>query len=97
MQFSIVRAGHQLDLELEHRGHRFARHADDLIVLVKSKCAGERVTGSQTRYLDRTLTLTVNLAKSKVAPMSEYSFLGFTIKGKKYSGLKSPKQTSSTG
>ncbi len=74
---------HQLDLELEHRGHRFARYADDLIVLVKSKRAGERVMGSLTRYLERTLKLTVNLAKSKVAPMSECSFLGFTIKGKK--------------
>ncbi len=74
---------HQLDLELEHRGHRFARYADDLIVLVKSKRVGERVMGSLTRYLERTLKLTVNLAKSKVAPMSECSFLGLTIKGKK--------------
>ena len=74
---------HQLDLELVRRGHRFARYADDLIVLVKSKRAGERVMGSLTRYLERTLKLTVNLAKSKVAPMNECSFLGFTIKGKK--------------
>jgi RNA-directed DNA polymerase len=42
---------HQLDQELERRGHRFARYADDLIVLVKSKRAGERVMRSITRYL----------------------------------------------
>ena len=74
---------HQLDQELERRGHRFARYADDLIVLVKSKRAGERVMGSLTRYLEHTLKLKVNPAKSKVALMSECSFLGFTIKGKK--------------
>ncbi|MGH8864160.1 MAG: group II intron reverse transcriptase/maturase [Burkholderiales bacterium] len=74
---------HQLDQELERRGHRFARYADDLIVLVKSKRAGERVMGNLTRYLEHTLKLKVNPAKSKVALMSECSFLSFTIKGKK--------------
>lgn len=74
---------HQLDLELARRGHRFARYADDMIILVKSQRAAERVMGSITRYLETTLKLKVNLAKSKVAPMSECSFLGFTIKGKK--------------
>ena len=74
---------HQLDRELEWRGHRFARYADDLIVLVKSKRAGERVMRSITRYLQTTLKLKVNPAKSKVAAMGECSFLGFTIKGKK--------------
>jgi len=74
---------HQLDLELERRGHRFARYADDMIILVKSQRAAERVMGSITRYLETTLKLKVNLAKSKVALMSECSFLGFTIKGKK--------------
>lgn len=74
---------HQLDLELERRGHRFARYADDMVILVKSQRAAQRVMGSITRYLEHTLKLKVNLAKSKVAPMSECSFLGFTIKGKK--------------
>ena len=73
----------QLDGELETRGHRFARYADDLVILVKSQRAGERVMRSITRYLETTLKLTVNLAKSKVAPMSECSFLGFTMAGKK--------------
>ena len=74
---------HQLDLELERRGHRFARYADDMVILVKSARAAERVMGSITRYLEHTLKLKVNLAKSKVAPMSECAFLGFTIKGMK--------------
>lgn len=74
---------HQLDLELERRGHRFARYADDMVILVKSERAAQRVMGSITRYLETTLKLKVNLAKSKVAPMSECAFLGFTIKGKK--------------
>lgn len=74
---------HQLDLELEQRGHRFARYADDMVILVRSQRAAQRVMGSITRYLETTLKLKVNLAKSKVAPMSECAFLGFTIKGKK--------------
>ena len=74
---------HQLDQELEKRGHRFARYADDMVILVKSQRAAERVMQSITRYLETTLKLKVNPAKSKVAPMSECSFLGFTIKGKK--------------
>jgi len=78
---------HQLDGELYRRGHRFARYADDLVILVKSQRAGERAIDvnprSIKRYLDTTLKLKVNPAKSKVASMSECSFLGFTIKRKK--------------
>ena len=74
---------HQFDLELERRGHRFARYADDVIILVKSRRAAERVMQSLTHFLKATLKLTVNPAKSRVAPMSECSFLGFTIVGKK--------------
>ena len=73
----------QLDIELEKRGHRFARYADDMVILVKSEHAAQRVMASITRYLETKLKLKVNLAKSKVAPMSECAFLGFTIKGKK--------------
>ena len=50
-------------------GH--ALQGDDLIILVKSQRAAERVMRSITRYLETTLKLTVNLAKSRVAPMSE--------------------------
>jgi RNA-directed DNA polymerase len=74
---------HQLDQELERRGHRFARYADDMIILVRSQRAAERVMRSITRYLEHDLKLKVNPAKSKVAPMSECSFLGFTIRGTK--------------
>ncbi len=73
----------QLDRELERRGHRFVRYADDMIILVKSPRAAKRVMQGITRYLEGTLKLTVNPAKSKVAPMSDCSFLSFTIKGKK--------------
>ena len=54
-----------------------------MIILVKSQRAAERVMCSITRYLETSLKLTVNPAKSKVAPMSDCSFLGFTIRGKK--------------
>lgn len=74
---------HQLDRELERRGHRFARYADDLVILVKSQRAGERVMRSITRYLETALKLKVNPAKSKAAPMSDCSFLGFAIRGTK--------------
>jgi RNA-directed DNA polymerase len=69
----------QFDKELQTREHRFARYADDMVILVKSERAAQRVMGSITRYLETTLKLKVNLAKSKVAPMSECAFLGFTI------------------
>ena len=59
----------QLDGELHRRGHRFARYADDMIILVKSERAAQRVMRSITRYLETTLELTVNPAKSKVAPI----------------------------
>jgi len=74
---------HQLDQELERRGHRFARYADDLVILVSSERAGERVMRSITRYLQTVLKLKVNPAKSRVAPMRECSFLSFTIQGNK--------------
>jgi RNA-directed DNA polymerase len=70
-----------LDKELERRGHRFCRYADDGVILVKSERAGRRVKESMTRFLWNTLKLTVNEKKSRVAPMSECGFLGFTVKG----------------
>ena len=56
---------HQLDRELERRGHRFARYADDLVILVKTQRAGERVMRSTTRYLQTTLKLTVTSPKAR--------------------------------
>jgi RNA-directed DNA polymerase len=72
-----------LDRELQRRGHRFARYADDLLILVRSQRAGERVKRSITAYLGRRLKLPVNEQKSRVAPIDECEFLGFTFrKGK---------------
>jgi RNA-directed DNA polymerase len=70
-----------LDKELERRGHRFARYADDFVVMVKSRRAGERVMASITRFLEKKLRLKVNQEKSKVASTNEITFLGFTYKG----------------
>jgi len=69
-----------LDRELEQRRHRFARYADDLLVLVKSERAGQRVKASLTAYLGRRLKLPVNEEKSRVAPVNECVFLGFTFR-----------------
>lgn len=72
-----------LDQELERRGHRFARYADDLLIVVRSRCAGERVKASITRYLHRELKLSVNEDKSRVCRTDEVTFLGFTFRGTK--------------
>lgn len=72
-----------LDWALHARGHRFARYADDLLILVKSLRAGQRVKANLTRYLDQVLHLPVNESKSQVAPVDACTFLGFTFrKGK---------------
>ena len=68
-----------LDQELERRGHRFVRYADDCNIYVRSQRAGERVMASVTRFLARRLKLTVNTAKSAVAPPSRRKFLGFSF------------------
>jgi len=70
-----------LDKELERRGHRFSRYADDFIIVVKSRRAGERVMASICRYLGQQLKLTINQEKSKVAPTNGITFLGFIFKG----------------
>lgn len=72
-----------LDKELEKRGHKFVRYADDFVILVKSQRAGERVMESVRKYLTSQLKLTVNEDKSKVAKSDEISFLGFVFKGTK--------------
>lgn len=72
-----------LDKELERRGHRFVRYADDLLILVKSQRAGERVKDSVTRFLTWKLKLVVNEQKSRVVKINEVEFLGFTFRGTK--------------
>jgi RNA-directed DNA polymerase len=73
----------ELDQELERRGHRFARYADDLAVLVRSERAGRRVLASIARFLRQRLKLEINLEKSQVIPTNELSFLGFAFRGTK--------------
>ncbi len=81
-----------LDKELEKRGHKFIRYADDLAVFVKSKRAGERVMASISRYLECKLKVKVNQAKSKVSLVKESSVLGFKIHHKKLRTLDSKVQ-----
>jgi len=68
-----------LDKELEKRGLKFVRYADDLLILVKSKAAGDRVLRSVTRFLEKRLKLTVNREKSGVRKADETNYLGFTF------------------
>ena len=68
-----------LDKELEKRGHRFVRYADDCNIYVRSRRAGERVMASVTRFLARRLKLTVNTAKSAVDRPVARAFLGFSF------------------
>ncbi|MGB1271294.1 MAG: group II intron reverse transcriptase/maturase [Endozoicomonas sp.] len=72
-----------LDKELEKRGHRFTRYADDFVILTGSERAGVRVMESISRFLERKLKLKVNTEKSKVVKATECEFLGFTFTGKK--------------
>lgn len=69
----------ELDWELERRGHRFARYADDCNILVKSQRAGERVMASVTGFIEDSLRLTVNTRKSAVDRPWNRRFLGFTV------------------
>ncbi len=68
-----------LDRELERRGHRFVRYADDSNIYVKSEPAGQRVKASITRFLETRLKLKVNEAKSAVAQPWQRKFLGFSF------------------
>jgi RNA-directed DNA polymerase len=68
-----------LDKELERRGHRFCRYADDCNVYVKSKASGERVMASLESFLWKRLRLKVNRDKSLVARPWERKFLGYSV------------------
>jgi RNA-directed DNA polymerase len=69
----------ELDRELERRGHRFVRYADDCNIYVRSERAGQRVMESVTRFIMQELKLKVNEAKSAVARPQERKFLGFSF------------------
>jgi len=73
----------KLDKELEQRGHRFVRYADDVSIYVKSKRAGERVMASISTYIEKELKLKVNIEKSSVTRPWFSKLLGFTFYHKK--------------
>ncbi len=70
---------HELDKELEKRGHRFCRYADDCNIYVKSIRAGERVMSSITEFIETRLKLKVNRKKSAVDSSKRRKFLGFSF------------------
>ena len=78
----------ELDKELERRGHKFCRYADDCNIYVRSKAAGERVMKSVTEFLTRRLRLKVNVEKSAVARPWERKFLGYSTTWHKQPRLK---------
>src|SRR3990170_1600682 len=69
----------ELDKELEERGHKFVRYADDCNVYVKTQRAGERVLEGVKQYLEKKLKLKVNPKKSKVERATRAKFLGFSF------------------
>lgn len=69
----------ELDKELEERGHKFVRYADDCNIYVKTKKAGNRVMGSVTSFIEGRLKLKVNLNKSAVDRPWKRKFLGFSF------------------
>jgi RNA-directed DNA polymerase len=70
-----------LDKELERRGHRFCRYADDCNIYARPKGAGERVMASVTQFLEGVLHLRVNREKSAVAFVEGRKFLGYRLLG----------------
>ena len=69
----------ELDQELERRGHRYCRWADDFLILLKSERAARRVMDGIVKYLEEELTLPVNKEKSGVSEIKSIPFLGFQI------------------
>jgi len=69
----------EFDRELERRGHRFVRYADDCNIYVRSERAGQRVMESIAQFITQKLKLKVNEAKSAVARPQERKFLGFSF------------------
>ncbi len=77
-----------LDKELESRGHKFCRYADDCNIYVKTERSGQRVMDSVTRFIEEKLKLKVNRAKSAVARVAKRKFLGYGVTGGKARKLK---------
>lgn len=69
----------ELDWELERRGHRFVRYADDMLIFCKSKRAAERTLANLIPYIERKLFLKVNREKTEVAYVGKVKFLGYAF------------------
>lgn len=67
----------ELDKELERRGHKFVRYADDCMIFCKSRRSAERTLASIIRYIEGKLFLKVNKEKTAVAPVSKVKYLGY--------------------
>ncbi len=83
----------ELDRELEHRGHKFARYADDCNIYVASRRAGHRVLESISSYVSDVLKLKVNESKSAVGRPWKRSFLGYSVTYNKKTKLKPSKES----
>jgi RNA-directed DNA polymerase len=76
----------ELDWELDRRGHKFVRYADDAKLYVRSERAGKRVMAGLTEFIERRLRLKVNESKSAVARPEDRHFLGFRLRLDPYTG-----------
>lgn len=76
-----------LDKELEGRGHKFCRYADDCNIYVKSKRAGKRIMESVSKFIEKRLRLRINSEKSAVGAPTRRKFLGFTNYHKMKGGI----------
>lgn len=83
----------ELDKELEKRGHRFVRYADDCNIYVKTSRAGERVKTSVTRFIETRLKLKVNQGKSAVDRPWKRKYLGFSFSVDKEPKVRIAKQS----
>jgi RNA-directed DNA polymerase len=83
----------ELDKELERRGHKFCRYADDCNIYVWSRSAGERVLKSITSFLEQRLRLKINVEKSAVARPWERKFLGYSMTSNREPRLKVAKES----
>lgn len=77
----------ELDKELEARGLRFVRYADDCIILVHSSKAADRVMTNVSKFIEKKLELKVNMTKSKVSKPNDIKYLGFGFYKERRTGL----------
>lgn len=83
----------ELDKELESRGHKFCRYADDCNIYVKTTRSGERVFASITKFIEGKLKLRVNRTKSSVGASCRRNFLGYSFLGQKHPRIRCSNET----